>query len=75
MGYIRPHLAWVAPKKYWDLHDPEKLPVPKNQKLIEASPAYSMRTDQYRFVEWREFSTGEIIERELYDHQDLPFEN
>jgi len=21
MGYIRPHLAFVAPKKYWDMHD------------------------------------------------------
>ena len=21
MGYIRPHLAWIAPKKYWDMHD------------------------------------------------------
>jgi len=45
MGYIRPHLAWIAPKKYWDLHDPNKLPVPKNQTLIEATPAYAMHNN------------------------------
>ena len=41
MGYIRPHLAWVAPKKYWEMHDPEKLPVPIDQKVIEGTPAYA----------------------------------
>ncbi len=27
-GFVRPHLPFSAPKKYWDLHDPEKLPLP-----------------------------------------------
>ena len=29
----------------------------------------SLRTDRYRFVQWTELSTGEIVERELYDHR------
>ena len=29
VGFIKPHLPFVAPKKYWDLHDPAKLPMPK----------------------------------------------
>lgn len=41
MGYIRPHLAWVAPKKYWDMHDPSKLPVCEDQHVIEGTPAYA----------------------------------
>tara|TARA_R110002096_G_scaffold332415_5_gene526463 strand:+ start:1050 stop:2471 length:1422 start_codon:yes stop_codon:yes gene_type:complete len=28
VGYWRPHLPFVAPKRYWDLYDPEKIPEP-----------------------------------------------
>lgn len=41
MGYIRPHLAWVAPKKYWDMHDPSALPVPEDQQVIKDTPPYA----------------------------------
>lgn len=41
MGYIRPHLAWVAPKKYWDMHDPTVLPIPQNQTIIPDTPPYA----------------------------------
>lgn len=27
-GFARPHLPFSAPKKYWDMHDPDKLPQP-----------------------------------------------
>lgn len=27
-GFVRPHLPFSAPKKYWDLFDPSKLPMP-----------------------------------------------
>jgi arylsulfatase A-like enzyme len=36
---------------------------------------YAMRTDRYRFVEWRNRQTGEPVARELYDHQTDPAEN
>ena len=26
VGFIRPHLPFVSPKKYWDLYDPAKIP-------------------------------------------------
>ena len=42
MGYVRPHLAWVAPKKYWDLHDPEKLPVITKGKVTPNTPPYAL---------------------------------
>ena len=28
-GFHKPHLPWVAPKKYFDLYDPAKIPLPQ----------------------------------------------
>ena len=30
---------------------------------------YSMRTDRYRYTEWRNYQTGMVVARELYDHR------
>ncbi len=27
LGFKKPHLNWVAPKRYWDLYDPAKIPL------------------------------------------------
>ncbi len=35
---------------------------------------YSMRTDRFRYTEWREFKSGKVLARELYDHQADPRE-
>lgn len=37
-GFVRPHLPFSAPKKYWDLHDPEKLPYPDNVHFPVGAP-------------------------------------
>jgi iduronate 2-sulfatase len=37
-GFVRPHLPFCAPKRYWDLHDPAKLPMPTHEKLPLDSP-------------------------------------
>jgi len=36
---------------------------------------YAMRTDRYRYVEWRKRNTREVVAQELYDHQTDPAEN
>ena len=45
MGYIRPHLAWVAPKKYWDMHDPAKLPVVTDPKITANTPKFALHNN------------------------------
>jgi len=35
----------------------------------------SIRTDQFRYIEWRDQKTEEIVSRELYDHAMDPGEN
>jgi tRNA A58 N-methylase Trm61 len=36
---------------------------------------YSMRTDRYRYTEWRNLKSSEIKARELYDHEKDPKES
>jgi arylsulfatase A-like enzyme len=36
---------------------------------------YALRTDRYRYVEWRSRQSGELVARELYDHQSDSAEN
>ena len=45
MGYIRPHLAWVAPKQYWDMHDPAKLPVVEEPRITEDTPKFALHNN------------------------------
>ncbi len=42
MGYIRPHLAWIAPEKYWDMHDENDLPVITDGKVTPNTPPYAL---------------------------------
>ena len=45
MGYIRPHLAFVAPKKYWDMHDPAALPILPEQQVNPDTPSYALHNN------------------------------
>lgn len=44
VGFARPHLPFCAPKKYWDLYDPAKLPLAKRTALPEGAPSYAGKT-------------------------------
>ncbi len=35
VGFYKPHLPFNAPKKYWDLYDPEKIPIADYREMPE----------------------------------------
>jgi arylsulfatase A-like enzyme len=44
LGYYRPHLPFVAPKKYWDLYDRTRIPMARNPLLPVYSPIMAMNS-------------------------------
>ena len=52
LGLYKPHLNFVAPKKYWDLYDPKKLPAgtytprPKNGASMGLHASFELRVRQ-----------------------------
>ena len=51
VGFANPHVPWIAPKKYFDLYDPAKLTLAKNEFLPEKAPAFAATsgTDFYGY--------------------------
>ncbi len=42
VGFRKPHLPWVAPKKYWDLYNPAEIDLAPNPFLPEGAPSYAV---------------------------------
>lgn len=42
VGFIRPHLPFVAPRKYWDLYDPSTIALAPNPSRQEGAPEYAV---------------------------------
>jgi arylsulfatase A-like enzyme len=45
VGFAKPHLPFVAPKRYWDLYDPDAIYVPAFTGLPEGAPAFVGHTN------------------------------
>lgn len=42
VGFVKPHLPFVAPKKYWDLYDEAKIALPENPFYPKDAPDYAI---------------------------------
>jgi arylsulfatase A-like enzyme len=42
LGFLKPHLPFAAPKRYWDYYDPEKVPLAVNPFAPEGATEYSL---------------------------------
>ena len=42
VGFAKPHLPFVAPKKYWDLYDPARIELASNPYHPKNAPAYAL---------------------------------
>ena len=54
LGFYKPHLPFNAPKRYWDLYDPQQIPVPPSPDIptgintnISLHPSFEL-VEQYR---------------------------
>lgn len=47
MGYQKPHTPFNAPKKYWDLYDPQELPLAPNPFPPQGAPGFAMSDWRY----------------------------
>ena len=43
VGFSKPHLPFVAPKKYWDMYDPTKIQLASNKFRPKDAPEYAIQ--------------------------------
>ncbi len=69
VGFKKPHLAFVAPKKHWDLYEREKLPLAVWQKPAKGAPQYALHSwgelKNYADIDQKATSLTEAKQREL----------
>lgn len=65
----------VNPDRNWKTAAFSQYPRGSMNEIENLTMGYAVRTNQYRYVEWRKFKTGLLMERELYDHKTDPGEN
>ena len=44
VGFFKPHLPFIAPQKYWDLYDHDKIQLPDNYHVPKDAPRESIHT-------------------------------
>ena len=56
LGYFRPHLPFAVPKKYWDLYNPEEIPLATNPNVPKNAPGHTMNS-MYELRSYDGFNT------------------
>jgi iduronate 2-sulfatase len=44
VGFLKPHLPFIAPKRYWDLYDHKRIQLPDNYHVPKDAPKESIHT-------------------------------
>ncbi len=44
VGFLKPHLPFIAPKKYWDMYDHDQIQLPDNYHVPKDAPKESIHT-------------------------------
>jgi arylsulfatase A-like enzyme len=69
LGYRKPHLPFVAPEKYWDLYDREKLKLAEFREHATNSPGYAYHPGHelggYTGIDLETLNQDEARQREL----------
>ncbi len=60
VGFIRPHLPFVSPKKYWDLYDPAKIELAPNKFYPKDAPDYAIRKNGNEIDNYHGIPAGSI---------------
>jgi iduronate 2-sulfatase len=68
LGYRKPHLPFVAPKKYWDMHDRLEIDVAAFQQAPKGAPAFALQPG----YELNGYSDVDI--KQLLDHPEKQIE-
>lgn len=54
-GFVRPHLPFYAPKKYFDLYDREKIELADNRYRPKNAPEALKNSEEFRYYSHRDF--------------------
>ena len=46
VGFVNPHVPWVAPKRYHDLYKPEDIKLPTNRYVPRNAPVYAAKSGE-----------------------------
>ncbi len=64
VGFARPHLPFSAPKRYWDLHDPQSLPAPATDSPPVNAPKVAGKTNG-ELINYKPVPQSGIVDQSL----------
>jgi arylsulfatase A-like enzyme len=72
VGFHKPHLPFVAPKKYWDLYDRASFPLAEFREHAKDAPeiAYHKSGELRNYTDIPEFATSEGTDAHIYLKED-----